>query len=278
VQCGCGQSPERLKEETMRLEAKCQMTLDVEEPTPLVAMLRPRSGEGQWVVSESYELEPFVPVLEYTDPYGNLCQRLTTPTGSFKIGVTAQVETADHITVAPGAPLTPLTAVPVDALQYLLPSRYCPSDKLQDKAREVVGSARPGYDQVEAIRHFIHTQIKYKYGVSNSSTDALETLQAGAGVCRDYSHIGISLCRALLIPARMVVGFLYRLDPMDMHAWFEAFIDGRWYTFDATQPEPRGGRIAVAYGRDAVDVALFNEYGPVKVKEMQVSVSELRRS
>jgi transglutaminase-like putative cysteine protease len=261
----------------MRLEAQCKMILNVEQPTPLVAMLRPRSGEGQWVVSESYELEPFVPVVEYNDAFGNLCQRLTTPKGRFQIGVTAQVETSDHITVAPGAPFTPPAEVPADVLQFLLPSRYCPSDKMQDKAREIVGSAKPGYDQVEAIRHFIHTQIEYKYGVSDSSTDALDTLQAGAGVCRDFSHIGISLSRALLIPARMVVGFLHKLDPMDMHAWFEAFVGGRWYTFDATQPEPRGGRIAVAYGRDATDVALFNEYGPIKVEKMHVSVSEVRR-
>jgi transglutaminase-like putative cysteine protease len=262
----------------MRLEAKCTMTLEVKQPTPLVAMLRPRSGEGQWVVSDAYEVEPFVPIVEYSDTFGNLCQRLVTPQGKFRIGVTACVETADQIAFAPGAPQTPLPELPADVLQFLLPSRYCPSDKLQDKARTVVGRAAPGYDQVEAIRHFIHTEIKYKYGVSNSSTDALETLNAGAGVCRDFSHIGISLCRALQIPARMVVGFLHRLDPMDMHAWFEAFVGGRWYTFDATQAERRGGRITVAYGRDATDVALFNEYGPVEVKDMHVSVTEQRRS
>lgn len=262
----------------MRLEATCQMQLSVENPTPLVAMLRPRSGEGQWVVSETYTMEPFVPVTEYTDSYGNLCQRLTAPAGSFRVGMTAQVETADEITVAPGAGWTALEDLPSDVLQFLLPSRYCPSDKLEDKAREVVADARPGYDQVDAIRKFIQREITYKYGVSDSSSDALDTLKAGAGVCRDFSHIGISLCRALQIPARMVVGFLYKLDPMDMHAWFEAFVGGRWYTFDATQKEPRGGRIAVAYGRDAVDVALFNEYGPVKVKNMHVSVSELPRA
>jgi transglutaminase-like putative cysteine protease len=190
--------------------------------------------------------------------------------------VTAEVETAETIDVAPGAPFTPLSAVPADVLQFLLPSRYCPSDKLGDKARAVVKGARPGYDQVEAIRRFIRSEIKYQYGVSNGSTDAIQTLEAGAGVCRDFSHIGIALCRAMQIPARMTVGFLHRLDPMDMHAWFEAFVGGRWYTFDATQDEPRGGRIAVAFGRDATDVALFTEYGPVHVKNMQVSVKELK--
>ena len=259
----------------MRLEAQCHMQLSVDKPTPLIAMLRPRSGDAQWIVSEAYEMEPFEPVTEYTDGFGNLCQRLTAPAGSFRIGVRAQVETSEQITVAPGASWTPPAELPADVLQFLLPSRYCPSDKLQDKARSVVQDARPGYDQVDAIRKFIQREITYKYGVSDSSSDALDTLKAGAGVCRDFSHIGISLCRALQIPARMVVGFLYQLDPMDMHAWFEAFVGGRWYTFDATQEEPRGGRIAVAYGRDAVDVALFNEYGPVKVKDMHVSVSKL---
>jgi transglutaminase-like putative cysteine protease len=214
-------------------------------------------------------------VVEYTDTFGNLCQRLTTPRGAFRISLNAHVETDPEIAVAPGAPLTPFQQLPDEALRYLLPSRYCPSDKLEDKARSVTDKARPGYDQVEAIRRFIHEEIKYQYGVSNASTDALDTLRDGAGVCRDFSHIGISLCRSLQIPARMVVGFLYRLDPMDMHAWFEAYVDGRWYTFDATQPQPRGGRIAVAYGRDAVDVALFNEYGPVEVKKMTVSVEEI---
>jgi transglutaminase-like putative cysteine protease len=260
----------------MRLEAKCSMDLKASQPTPLVAMLRPRSGDGQWVVSESYDIQPFVPVTEYTDGFGNLCQRLVAPKGQFHVGVSALVETADHITVAHGAPFTELAALPADVLQYLLPSRYCPSDKLQDKAKAVVARAQPGYDQVEAIQQFIRREIEYKYGVSNASTDAQETLQAGAGVCRDFSHIGISLCRALQIPARMVVGFLYKLDPMDMHAWFEAFVGGRWYTFDATQNEPRGGRIAVAYGRDATDVALFNEYGPVEVKDMKVSVTAVK--
>ena len=128
---------------------------------------------------------------------------------------------------------------------------------------------------MEAIREWIRKNIEYRYGVSNGSTDAADTLLDKAGVCRDFSHIGITLCRALRIPARMVVGYLHLLDPMDLHAWFEAFIDGRWYTFDATQEEPRGGRIAIAYGRDAADVALITEFGPIKTKDMHVSVEQL---
>jgi transglutaminase-like putative cysteine protease len=256
----------------MRLKAGCHLTIESESKTPLIAMLRPRSGEGQWIASESYQLEPFTQVREYTDGFGNLCQRLVAPPGKFDIRVDVQVETSEKIAVQPGAPYTEVEDLPEDALQFLLPSRYCPADKLEERAQQIARNARPGYDQVEAIRAWIADNIEYKYGVSTASTDASDTLRDGAGVCRDFSHIGISLTRALRIPARMVVGWLYELDPMDMHAWFEAYVGGRWHTFDATQKSPRGGRIAVAYGRDAIDVALFSEYGPTKVRDMKVWV------
>jgi transglutaminase-like putative cysteine protease len=192
-----------------------------------------------------------------------------------RIEVEMVMETEEFIRVTPGAPPTPIAALPDDALLYLLQSRYCPSDKMEAKAREIVGDALPGYDQVEAIRAWIHQNIEYRYGVSEATTDALDTLAQGAGVCRDFSHIGVSLTRALKIPARVVVGYLHELDPMDMHAWFEAFIDGRWYTFDATQSRPRGARIVVAYGRDAADVAFVSNYGPLEMGEMTVSVKRL---
>jgi transglutaminase-like putative cysteine protease len=251
------------------------MTLTADAPTPMIAMLRPRSGLAQWVASEQYELEPFVPVVEYVDGFGNLCQRLTVQKGSFRIKVVSTVEVSPTIKVERGAELTPVSQLPDDALQFLLPSRYCPSDKLEARAKEIVGQAKPGYAQVEAIRAHVHDTFEYKYGVSDASTGALETLEAKAGVCRDFSHVGVALSRALLIPSRVVVGYLHELDPMDMHMWFEAFVGGRWYTFDATQAEPKGGRIAVAYGRDAADVALFTEYGPVAVKKMHVAVREI---
>ena len=110
--------------------------------------------------------------------------------------------------------------------------------------------------------------------MSSATTDAIDTLEHGAGVCRDFAHVGISLCRSLTIPARIVVGYLYQLHPMDLHAWFEAFVGGRWYTFDATQGEPRGGRIVLAYGRDAADVAFISDYGnaPLEVSHMRVEV------
>ncbi|MGI4777722.1 MAG: transglutaminase-like domain-containing protein [Janthinobacterium lividum] len=259
----------------MKLKANCTMTVKVSEDCPVIAMLRPRSGMAQWMISERYELTPWVRTTEYVDNYGNLGQRLTIPQGEMKIEVEMVMETEQHIRVNPGAPPTPVNLLPDDALLYLLQSRYSPSDKMEAKAREIVGDAAPGYDQVEAIRAWIHANLEYRYGVSNGTTDALDTLGHGAGVCRDFSHVGVGFTRALKIPARMVVGYLYKLDPMDMHAWFEAFIDGRWYTFDATQSRPRGGRIVVAYGRDAADVAFVSNYGPMEMGEMKVTVEHL---
>lgn len=256
----------------MRLEVGCSLQLTAPLPAPLIAMLRPRSGEAQWIVRESYELRPWVRATEYVDTFGNLCQRLVCPQGDWTLRTEAELEVADFIAVAPGAPLTAVEDLPPDVLQFLLPSRYCPSDKLYELAQKVTVDQKPGYDQVDAIRAWIREHIAYRYGVSNASTSAIDTLEAKAGVCRDYAHIGLSLCRALRIPARMVVGYLHGLEPMDLHAWFEAFINGRWYTFDATQPEPRGGRVSIAYGRDAADVALITELGPLETTQMKVWV------
>ncbi len=256
----------------MRLFAGCDMSLNATEPCPVVAMLRPRSGAAQWLASENYQFDPPLRPTEYVDTYGNLCQRFEIQPGDLRIRWSAVVETEDTIAVDPTALATPVSQLPDDALQFLLQSRYCPSDKMQAKAAEIVGDTPSGYAQVEAIRAWIHQNMTYQYGVSNESTDAIDSLQAQAGVCRDFSHIGISLCRALHIPARMVVGYLYQLDPMDLHAWFEAYIGGRWYTFDATQDVPRGGRIVVAYGRDAADVAFISNYAGLTTTSLRAWV------
>jgi transglutaminase-like putative cysteine protease len=266
----------------MRLEAGCQIQFEATAPTPVVLMLRPRSGAGQWVVKEEYLLTPNLPVTEYTDGYGNLCQRLLVNPGPFQVKSTAVVETADKIDVQPGAPYLLVQSLPDDVLQFLLPSRYCPADLMAQQALELAGDSNPGYDQVEAIRSWIQTHIEYAYGTSNASTWAPDTFEQRVGVCRDFAHLGIALCRSLNIPARMVVGYLYELDPMDLHAWFEAYLGsseagettGQWYTFDATQPQPRGNRVAIAYGRDAADVALATQFGPMQLLNMQVWVRE----
>ena len=259
----------------MRLKAGCELNMKAASEAPIVAMLRPRSGDAQWVVSQHYDCEPFVKAIEYEDSFRNSCQRLTVPKGAFKLRTETVIEVTDSILVKHGAPPSPPDEIPHYALQFLVPSRYCPSDLLQTKAQEISTGQKQGYDQVEAIRAWISENIEYRYGVSTGSTTAADTLRDGAGVCRDFAHIGIALCRALCIPARMVAGYLFRLDPMDLHAWFEAFIDGHWYTFDATQKEPRGGRVVIAYGRDAVDIALITELGEVKTDSLRVWVEQV---
>jgi transglutaminase-like putative cysteine protease len=264
----------------MKLEVGCYLNFEASEPTPLILILKPRSSDRQWVLRQTYLLEPFVPAREYTDVYGNLCQRLMTPVGKFDIRTEAWVETSDTIAVAPGAPLTAIEFLPDWILQFLLPSRYCQSDQLFDLATEISVDYAPGYDQVEAIRAWIHDRIEYQYGTSNASTSALDTAQQRVGVCRDFAHLGIALCRALDIPARMVAGYLYQLEPMDLHAWFEAYLNGQWYTFDATQLEPRGNRVTIAYGRDAADVALTTQFGSassLNLIEMEVWVKPMLR-
>jgi transglutaminase-like putative cysteine protease len=262
----------------MRLKATTHITLESPERAAFIAMLRPSSGQGQWIVSESYDIQPLIRAVEYVDVFGNLCQRLVMPKGKLELEVACVVECPDEIATAPDAPATPPEDLPDSVLQYLVPSRYCPSDQLGKQAREITSRAKPGYAAVEAIRTWIEHNIEYKRGTSDESTSGLDTFNQRAGVCRDFAHVGLSLCRALTIPARMVVGYLHRLQPpMDQHAWFEAFVGGRWYTFDATQKEPRGGRIVLAYGRDAADVAITTPFGPIEVKGMKVHVEELER-
>ena len=260
----------------MQLNAGCELLFEAQGPTPLVLMLRPRSGAGQWIIREEYQITPAVNVTEFTDMYGNLCQRVVAPEGPFSIHFSATVQTADAIDVAPGAPYTPVEDLPDDVLHYTLPSRYCQSDRLGDLANQITENAEPGYDQADAICRWIHENVRYEYNTSDASTSAVDTADKRVGVCRDFTHLGISLCRALNIPARMVVGYLHELDPMDLHAWFEVYVDGRWFTFDATQKQPRGNRITVAYGRDAADVAFTTQFGPMTLNEMKVWVEAVQ--
>lgn len=256
----------------MKLSVSCQLDYETEQNTPLILMLRPRSGSGQWITMEEYLLKPSVPVIEYTDSYGNLCQRIFTPDSNFTIKTSAIVEVADQIDVNFDANFVPVQELPDDTLIYLLPSRYCESDKLGGLAATIVRNQNTGYEQVEAIRQWINENVRYEYNHSNASTSAQNTADSRIGVCRDFSHLGIALCRSLNIPARLVVGYLYELKPMDLHAWFEAYLGGRWYTFDATQTEPKGNRVILAYGRDAADVAMATQFGNMNLTQMWVSV------
>ncbi len=261
----------------MWLRTICQLRFDIQVATPFVFMLRPRSGAQQWVAREEYHLSQGIYPQEYTDGYGNLCQRLVASPGSFEVSTRAEVMTADTLDRAHGTPFTLIQDLPEQVLVYLLPSRYCESDRFNALAMDIVAGLIPGYDQVAAIVDWVHQNIDYTPGSSVEPLSASEVRHNGHGVCRDLAHMGIALCRSLSIPARMVVGYRYALEPMDMHAWFEAYVGDRWYTFDPTQSSLEGGYVAVAYGRDAADVALYTLFGPVVFASMQYVDVELLR-
>ncbi len=236
-------------------------------------MLRPRSGLQQWVGREQYVLTPSVPAVEFTDTFGNLCQRLVAPAGHFCVRTTSDIQSSEASDTCPGAPFVPVQLLPDQTLPFLLPSRYCESDRFGQLAAAIVANCTLGYDQCLAIVDYIRKTIQYAPGSGQQIVSACEVNQQSQAVCRDMAHLGIACCRALSIPARLVVGYLEGLQPMDLHAWFEAYVGGRWYTFDPTQDNLNGGRIAIAYGRDAADVAIFTQFGdPVELLRLEVSV------
>lgn len=244
----------------------------VNAPTPVQMLLRPRRQEGQSIVKEEFSIEPTVAFTEYSDYYGNQCQRAILPVGQITIvtEVEALVELINSPTQLPG--FVPIEKLPDDVMLYLLPSRYCQSDlfELNQLAWRIIGNRTPGYDQVEAIRSWIHNKIRYEYGTTNATTTALDIARQRVGVCRDFTHLGIALCRTLSIPARMVVGYLDRLPYTDLHAWFEAYLGEKWYTFDAVQSQTEGYRIVLGYGRDAADVAMVTQFGNMNLLSMEV--------
>ncbi|WP_066222056.1 transglutaminase-like domain-containing protein [Formosa haliotis] len=260
----------------MWLRVSCNLAFDIEIPTPFILMLRPRSGAQQWVERDEFRIAPSIPIIEFTDRYGNLCQRFIAPQGNLTIHTVSDVKTSAFVDVDFNAPFVEIQHLPNDVLCYLLPSRYCESDRFNDLANAITVNKIPGYQQVFAIEEWLRKTISYIPGSSVYPTSAIEVNQKEFGVCRDLAHLGIALCRSLSIPARMVVGYLHNLKPMDMHAWFEAYIGGRWYTFDATQLGLKGGYVAVGYGLDAADVAIFNQFGPiVNTTYQDVAVSQI---
>lgn len=264
------------EDQIMWLRASCLLEFDFPVATPFLLMLRPRSGTQQWIAREEYLLSPSVPAVEFTDPFGNLCQRLVGPSGPFSIRTTADIESAEESDAAPGAPFVEVQDLPDSTLPFLLPSRYCESDRFAEMASKIVAGHWAGYDQCQAIVDYIRTTIQYAPGAGQQIISACEVNENSQAVCRDMAHLGIALCRALSIPARMVVGYLATLQPMDLHAWFEAYVGGRWYTFDPTQQSLHGGRVAIAYGRDAADVAVYTQFGdPVELLRMEVRVEQL---
>jgi transglutaminase-like putative cysteine protease len=265
-----------------RLRVGCQFDYQSEVSVPLLMLVRARRDGAHRALHESRWVSPETPVGEYADAYGNRCWRLVVPPGRISLRYDAVVEVdGEPDPIEPDAALTPVEQLPDETLVYTLPSRFVESDLLMDPAWKLFGNTPRTWACVQAICDWVHENISYQAGSSGPSTTAREVYEARAGVCRDLALISVAFCRAMNIPARYAFGYLPDIDveppdvPMDFHAWFEAYVGGRWYTFDARHNQPRVGRVLVGRGRDAVDVALSTAYGAARLEQMTVWADEV---
>jgi transglutaminase-like putative cysteine protease len=228
-------------------------------------------------VSETWSTTPQVPIDEYSDIYGNPVKRFVMPSGPFLMKYDAICAVPDEADPdASAAPQLAVEQLPGEVLHFTLPSRYCLSDELMGMAWELFGQTPPGSARVQAICDWVHNNIKFKYGTSNPLTTAADVLRDRIGVCRDLTHVAVSFCRAMNIPARYVFGYLPDLyvpvdpNPMDFAAWMEVYLGDRWWTFDPRNNVRRAGRVLIGRGRDALDVAMLTTFGPATFKSMTV--------
>jgi transglutaminase-like putative cysteine protease len=260
----------------MHIRVGCNIVYICPQPTPMLFALRPSLTSNHTLVEEKRLTNPTVAVDEYFDTYGNQIWRLVAPLGRLQIEYDALVEvppTPDLVFA--NLPKTSVEHLPYDAIIYTLPSRLCPSDMFVNDAWQLFGHIEGGWAQVQAVCDWLHGNVQYRAG-SISSTSAWDAYQARVGVCRDFAHLGVSFCRALNFPARYVCGYLpdigvpFDPSPMDFHAWFEVYMDGAWHTFDARHNFPRIGRILIARGRDAVDVAFATIFGSIQLESFKI--------
>jgi transglutaminase-like putative cysteine protease len=268
--------PQQAAGTALRVRVGCDFTYTSVYPTPMMLIVKPKDWAHHHVLDEYRLIEPGIPVRDYVDSFGNHVWRLTAPVGELHIRYDAVVEVpATGDPVYPDLPRTEVENLPNDVLMYTLPSRYCQSDLFIGEAWEKFGNVPGGWQQVQAVCDWIHGNIEYAKG-STSTTSSYDVYQAGRGVCRDFAHMGVTLCRALNYPARYVCGYLPDINvpidpvPMDFHAWFEVFVGGGWHSFDARHNRHRTGRTLIASGRDAVDVAFATSYGSAQLTGMQV--------
>ena len=267
----------------MQIRVGYQLTYTSSQPTPMILALNVHpSRAADLLVRDTVCTAPLTSTVSYRDAFGNVCTRLVAPTGTIRLFTDALVHDSGlPDVVASAAPQTPVEALPEDALQFLLGSRYCETDLLTPIAWQLFGNASPGWQRVQAISDFVHNHIRFGYGFARSTKTAWEAFQEKAGVCRDFAHLAIALCRCMNIPARYCTGYLGDIGvpvsdtPMDFSGWFEAYLGGRWYTFDARHNVPRIGRVVMARGRDALDVAISTAFGTSALTGFQVVTEEI---
>ncbi|MDG3041737.1 transglutaminase family protein [Roseicyclus marinus] len=252
------------------------------QDTPFIAMLNvhhARSGDLER--ADDLVTEPRVPLDRYRDKFGNLCTRLVAPAGAFILSTDGIIrDTGRPDPAVPDVAQHAVQDLPFETLPYLLGSRYCDTDLMSDAAWHLFETTEPGSARVKAICTFVHETISFDYMQASATRTASETLSGRFGVCRDFTHLAITLCRCMNIPARYCTGYLSEIGqptphpPDDFAAWMEVFLGGRWWVFDPRNNSPRIGRILIAHGRDAADVPLTQTFGPNTLTQFEVWTSD----
>jgi len=266
----------------VKIHVGFDLTYEIAHPTPMIFMLNVHpSRAADLITPDRLRIAPSRSITPYIDGFGNKCVRLLAPPGELRVAsdtIVSDSGRADRVDV--GAEEHAVADLPHDALVYLLASRYCEADSMMDKAWEIFGQAPRGWRRVQAICDFVHSHITFGYEHADATRGAMRSFVEQRGVCRDFAHLAVTFCRCLNIPARYCTGYLGDIGvppdpaPMDFSAWFEAFVGGRWYTFDARHNMPRVGRVLIARGRDAADVAISTTFGKTRLKSFIVTTRE----
>jgi transglutaminase-like putative cysteine protease len=267
----------------MKLRIGYELIYECPKPTPMILTLNVHfSRVADMIIPDHLLTDPSLPIRAYRDLFGNWCSRVVAPTGRTRFFTDARInETGNPDVVAEGAGQTRVEALPEETLVFLLGSRYCETDRLSPIAWPLFTHTPLGWGRVQAICDFVHRHVTFGYAYARSTKTAWEVYQERTGVCRDFAHLAIAFCRCMNIPARYCTGYLGDVGippvdaPMDFSGWFEAYLDGTWYTFDARHNVPRIGRVLIARGRDAADVAISTAFGPNILSSFKVWTEEI---
>lgn len=270
----------------MQIRVGFEMAFDSPQPTPMIFNMNVHyTRVSDLIGRDNLRFDPPVPVSGYRDGFGNWCTRIVAPPGPIHITSDAVVNDSGlYDAYVPDAAEVGVADLPEDALVYLLGSRYCETDRLSQTAWDLFGQGPSGWGRVQAICDYVHQHLTFDYQRARHTRTALEAFNERVGVCRDFTHLAVAFCRAMNIPARYCNGYVGDIgippqdSPMDFAAWMEVFLGGQWHTFDPRNNTPRIGRVLIARGRDAADVALSNTFGPSILTNFRVWTDEVKAS
>ena len=268
----------------MQIKLGFSLSYDCPAPTPmlLTLSLHPSRRIDLLTPNNALSFSPHVESWDYLDSYGNVCTRTTAPAGRLTVSAECDVYDTGLPDIVPlDATQHPIRDLPDDTLIYLMGSRYCETDRLTDIAWQLFGQTPEGWPRVQAILDFVHNHLTFDYQRADRTRSAFDAYNQRVGVCRDFAHLALTFCRCMNIPARYCTGYLgdigvpFNPDPMDFSGWFEVYLGGHWYTADARHNHPRIGRVLMAIGRDATDVALSTQFGPAFLSYFSVTTYEV---